>query len=98
MHIDPLAILHQHPLKSLFIRELHDPDGYLFECGKLCRPEAPRSRDDLVTIAVGPDRNGLNEPLRPQTVCKLGQFRFIEAASWVGSGFVDAREGEGLIL
>jgi hypothetical protein len=62
----------QSPLKGLFIRELHDPDGYLFERGKLCGPEAPCSRYDLVTVAVGAHRDGLDEPLRAQA---RGQFR-----------------------
>ncbi len=73
-HVQTLAVFDQHPLKRLFIGELHDPDGYLFERGKLCGPEAPCSSDDLVTVAVGPHGDGLNHPLRPQTVGQLSKL------------------------
>jgi hypothetical protein len=77
---------------------LHDPHGYLSERGKLCGTEAPRTSDDLVTIAVGPHGDGLNDPLRSQTFGKLGQPGLIEGAAGVGGGLVDAGEGDGLIL
>jgi hypothetical protein len=41
MHVQTLTVFDQHPLKSLFIGELHDADWNLFERGKLCSPEAP---------------------------------------------------------
>jgi hypothetical protein len=77
---------------------LHDPDGYLFERGKLCSPEAPRARDDLVTVAVGAHSDGLDESLRSQAVGQFGQLGLIKAAAGVGGGLVDAGEGDGLIL
>jgi len=60
---------------------LHDPDGYLFERGKLCGPEAPCSSDDLVTVAVGPHGDGLDESLRSQAVGQLGQLGLIKRAA-----------------
>src|ERR1700678_3178905 len=57
MHVDALRIFDQLPFDDLLVGELHDADGYLVNIGKVGGTEAPRSHDDLIAFAVGPNGN-----------------------------------------
>src|ERR1700722_15194064 len=96
MHVDALRIFDQLPFNGLLVRKLHDADGYLVHLGKVGGTEAPRSRDDLIAFAVGPNGNRLDESLATKTFGKLGQLRFIKGAAWIGGGLVNAGQGESL--
>jgi len=69
---------------------LHDANGYFVHLGKVGGTEAPRSCDDLIAFTVGPNGDGLDESLVAEAFGKLGQLGFIEDATRVGGGLVNA--------
>ena len=79
----------------MLVGELHDADGYFVHLGKVGGTEAPRSCDDLIAFAVGPNGDGLDESLGTETFGKLGQLGFIEGAAGVGGGLVNVWLGRG---
>ena len=60
MHVNTLTVLDYLPLKALLVGQLHDANGQLRQFRKLRGTEAPCSCDDLVSVTVGTNGDGLD--------------------------------------
>jgi hypothetical protein len=83
VYFGALRILYDLDFDHLLVGQVEDADGHLGQLRDLCRTEAPRSRDNLEALIVGPHGDGLNEAVSAQALGQLGQFKRLKRPAWV---------------
>jgi len=72
MHIAPLEVFDNGRFNRLCVRQFHDANRNRLLTGQLCRPIAPRSRNDLEGLRpLGPDEQRRKYALAANTVSLL---------------------------
>ena len=92
--VDPLRVLDQLPLQRLGIVDVDDACGKGKQFCKLCGAEAPCACDDLTTLRVGTDGDGLDEAVGADGLGEFAQLAGIEGAAGIGGGLVDGVDGD----
>ena len=91
-----MRIFDELPFHGRCVVQFDNASGNRKQLRKLRGAETSCARNDLKTVGVGPDGNGLDEAVLSDALCQFLQLRLLEGEAWVGGGFMNLVDGDEL--